>query len=358
MLYMNAKYEIARLDTNREVLARWTVGFWMRQLVQQIVLREEQSTSLRRWREMGLDERTAESFVHQSQIDQVTRFAHGLSLRYFHDEEMPIEIINVSRVNYLVGNVLNGGFLQFVQNSRWNKYHIDGTRSGLQAIGAAEHLAVFNGAAKLIDDAYENAGGKLDNSKFNAELEKLEKEHLSGEKLSKRLGLGVVRSWNWGDRWQSAQILSCRYIKNWPKVRRVNPKVYEVELDKLIAVIPDLEVRKRAREDARPWEKKAIDRLVKSAGLGNLWYTGFSPRLHNGKTVWCWNFTVGTTPGEGHHQAVFDDGEAVMFKGRTDVVVARISAPECAPNSGVGRNEPSHDPSIKTPNLSWNIPNP
>jgi hypothetical protein len=118
MLYMNAKYEIARLDTNREVLARWTVGFWMRQLVQQIVLREEQSTSLRRWREMGLDERTAESFVHQSQIDQVTRFAHGLSLRYFHDEEMPIEIINVSRVNYVVGNVLNGGFLQFVQNSR------------------------------------------------------------------------------------------------------------------------------------------------------------------------------------------------------------------------------------------------
>jgi hypothetical protein len=343
----------------------------MRQLVQEIILREEQSTSidkfkerfgfgdaLQRWRDMGLNERTAESFVHQSQIDKVTGFAHGLWLRYFHDTEMPIEIINVSRVNYLVGNVLNGGFWQFVQNSRWNKYHIDGTRSGLQAIGAAEHLAVFSGAVKLIDEAYQNAGGKLDHSKFNPELKKLEKEHLSDEKLSKRLGRRVDKSWSWGERWRSAQILSFRYIKSWPKVRRVDPKVYEAELDKLMAVIPNLEVRKQAREDARAWEKKAIDRLVKSAGLDNVWYTIFSPRRYNGKTVWCWNFTVGTTPGKGHHHVVFDDGEAIMFKGETDVVVARIPAPECAPDSGIGRNEPSHDPSLKTPNLGWNIGNP
>jgi hypothetical protein len=354
MLYMHAKYEIARLDANLEVLARWAAGVRMRQLVQQIILREEQSTSLQRLREKGLDERRAESLVHQSQIDQVTRFAHGLWLRYFHDEEMPIEIINVSRVNYLVGNVLNGGFLQFVQNSGWNKYHIDGTRSGLQAIGAAEHLAVFSGAAELVDDAYQNAGGKLDHSKFDSELKRLEKEHLSDEKLSKRLGQRVDGSWTWGNRWRVAQNLSYRYIKSWPSVRRVDPKVYEAELDKLMAVIPNLEVRKQARDNARPWEKKAIDRLAKSAGLDNVWYTTFSSRRHNGKTVWCWNFTVGTT----HHHVVFDNGEAIMFKGGTDVVVARIPAPECAPDSSVRRNEPSHDPSIKTPNLVWNIGNP
>ena len=120
----------------------------------------------------------------------------------------------------------------------------------------------------------------------------------------------------------------------------------------------NLEVRKQARDDGRAWEKKAIDRLVKSAGLDNAWYTIFSPRHYNGKTVWCWNFTVGTIPGKGHHHVVFDDGEAIMFKGETDVVVARIPAPECAPDSGIGRNEPSHDPSIKTPNLAWNIGNP
>jgi hypothetical protein len=37
---------------------------------------------------------------------------------------------------------IRGGFWQFVQNSRWNKFHIDGTRSGLQAIGAAEYPSV------------------------------------------------------------------------------------------------------------------------------------------------------------------------------------------------------------------------
>jgi ribosomal protein S18 acetylase RimI-like enzyme len=46
------------------------------------------------------------------------------------------------------------------------------------------------------------------------------------------------------------------------------------------------------------------------AGLSDIWYTAFGARAHHGKKVWCWNFTVGKPPGQGHHQAIFVDGEA------------------------------------------------
>ena len=69
-------------------------------------------------------------------------------------------------------------------------------------------------------------------------------------------------------------------------------------------------------------------------------------------------FVVGRTPGEGHHQAIFVDGEAIMFKGRTGEIVARMPAPESAPGSGVARYEPEGDPGEQHPNVSINIGNP
>jgi hypothetical protein len=294
----------------------------------------------------------------QTKIHEVTSFAHGLWQRHVLDAEMPTPVINVSRVNYLVGQVLNGGFLQFVENSRWNRSFVGEVRSGLAAIGANEHLAVFEGGARLIDEAYAKDGGTLDRSKFEEAFEKLEREHLSNEKLSRRLARSVDESWKWGDRWQCAQLLSARYIDGWQDVRRVPAAAYSAELDRLAAEIPDLAARRKMREDARPWEKKAIDRLVAQAGLSNIWYTGFSARAHNGKKLWCWNFTVGKTSGQGHHQAIFVDGEAIMFRGTTEEIVARMPAPEAVPGSGVARNEPDREPGTEGANILIRIANP
>jgi hypothetical protein len=311
-----------------------------------------------RMRRNGVAPLAAKFMQAQTKIDEVTRFAHGLWERHFLDAEIPPQVISVSRVNYLVGEVLNGGFLQFVRNCGWNRNFVDGVRTGLAAIGASEHLAVFEGAARLIDEAYQKGGGRLDTEKFAMALKQLEREHLSNSKLRRRLRRRVDDSWKWGDRWQCAQILSARYIAGWRGVRRVPAAVYPAALDSLMAVIPDLAVRRQMREDARPWEKKAIDRLVAEAGLDHIWYTAFSARQHNGRIVWCWNFTVGRTPGQGHHQAIFVDGEAIMFRGSTDEIVARMPAPEAAAGSSAARNEPTIEPGREGRNIILRIANP
>ncbi len=306
---------------------------------------------------MGVPSPAAELMTIQSKIDEVTGFAYDLSVRHIRDDEMPAKVINVSRVNFLVGEVLNGGFLQFVHNSRWDRNFLAGVRRGLAAIGAKEHLAVFEGASRIVDEAYAN-GGKLDTSKFKATVDQLERKKFSNLKLTWRTGWIVGNNWTWGERWQCAQILSARYIEKWQGVRHLPRPDYEAALDRIAARIPDLAVRRQEAEGARPWEKNVIERLVAQAFLSDIWYTSFSTREYNGKKVWCWNFTVGKTPGQGHHQTIFVDGEAIMFKGNTDQVVARRPVPEASPGSGVVSNAPEMEPGTQHPNLLLTITNP
>ena len=331
----------------------------MQPLVSEVILFSRPSSGgaagLRR---MGVPSRTAEFMEIQSKIDEVTGFAHDLWLRHVRDDEMPPKVINVSRVNYLVGQVLNGGFLQFVHNSNWDKSFVAGVRNGLAAIGAREHLAVFEGAARLIDEAYATDGGKFDTDKFKATVTQLERKHLSNLKLTWRIGWIVDNSWQWGDRWQSAQILSARYVEKWQGVQHLPRADYEAALDKLAARLPDFAARRQKWKDARPWEKNLIDRFVAQIGADYVWYTAFTAREYNDKKVWCWNFVVGRTIGEGHHQAIFVDSEAIIFKGDTDEVVARLPAPESAFGSGLARNEPEGQPGEGHPNRVMVIANP
>ena len=338
----------------------------MPQLVHAIILPADQSRWIERlkvkigiggvaasMRAMGVDPIAAQFMAIQFSIDEVTNFAHELWQRHFLDSEMPPEVIHVSRVNYLVGQVLNGGFTQFIHNSGWVKSFVDETRGGLKAIGAVEHLAVFNGAAEMIDHNYRQ-GGKLDVDRFSDQLNRLEKEHLSNAKLSKRLGVRIDSSWNWGNRWEVAQALSAHYISAWRNVRRVAPDRYDIELDNLMPAIPDLAARKATREDTRSWEKKRIDQLIAAAGQSEIWYTAFSARELDGQQLWAWNLTTST----GHHYVVFHAGEALLFKGDTDAIVARVPAPEQREDSGVASNQPQQKPGSLEFNLVLRINNP
>jgi hypothetical protein len=307
---------------------------------------------------MGVPSPAAELITIQSKIDEVTGFAYDLSRRHVRDDEMPPKVINVSRVNFFVGEVLNGGFLQFVHNSKWDRSFVAGVRGGLTAIGAKEHLAVFEGAARLIDEAYATNGGKLDTDKFKAAVTQLERKHFSNLKLTWRIRWIVGNSWTWGERWQSAQILSARYIEKWQGVQHLPRAEYEAALDRIAARIPDLAARHQKSEDARPWEKNVIDRLVAQAFLSDIRYSSFSTRDYNGRKVWCWNFTVGKTLGQGHHQTIFVDGRAIRLKGNDDEIVAQRPTPEATPGSGVISNEPEIEPGTQHPNIRFTIPNP
>jgi hypothetical protein len=44
------------------------------------------------------------------------------------------------------------------------------------------------------------------------------------------------------------------------------------------------------------------------------------------RAVLIFDFRLGKMPGQGRHQAIFFDGEAIMFKGRTDEIAGKSDA--------------------------------
>jgi hypothetical protein len=288
-------------------------------------------------------------------VGSVQQFAYLMAKRLVRDDEMPRNLILVSRVNYFVGQVLNGDVQQFLHNTQYSYVFTSDLIEALRTVGAVEHAEVMAQISAFIEKGRSEKGA-IEQDKL-AELKKrLEAEHLSNAKLNSRYPWAKQAEWNWGDRWSAPIYLCARYIDSWRSLRIVPDKAYQMELDQLAKRIPDLERRQKAREDARPWEKKAIERLMK-LGEAKIYYTAFSARIWKEKKYWCWNFT--TTPGQsgGHHQAMFVDGELIVFMGKTDEILARAPAPECAVGSAVARNEPGQAPDGLHPNLILKINN-
>lgn len=191
----------------------------------------------------------------------------------------------------------------------------------------------------MVDEGYREHG-QIDFDRFDTLLDRLEEEHLTDPKLKSRLGVVSDRPWNWGERWSAVTPLMERYLAKLKNIRRVPYDRYEAELDRLTRRIPDLEERKAKREEARPWEQKRIDELVELAGQSQLWCTAFSVRQHEGQSLWAWNMRTDA----GHHQVIFHDGEAIMFSGRSDEIVARLPAPEQRADSGMPSSQPARPP--------------
>jgi hypothetical protein len=223
----------------------------------------------------------------------------------------------------------------------------------LQTVGAVEHAEVMSRISAFIEKgrAERNA---IDSDKLQELKGRLEREHLSDAKLNARYPWARTEKWSWGDRWSAPIYLCARYIQGWTNLRYVPDGQYPTEIDRLAARIPDLTAREKAHQEARAWEKKAIEKLMQS-DKSPIYYTAFSARSWNAKTVWCWNFT--TAPGDkgGHHQAIFIDGEIIIFKGDTPEIIARAPAPECAPGSTMRRNEPDKPPGSIGPNMLLRI---
>ncbi len=157
----------------------------------------------------------------QVKIDEVTGFAHGLWERDVRDNEMPTKVINVSRVNYLAGQVLNGGFPQFVHNSQWYESFIAGVRSGLVAIGAVNILRFSRAPRASVDEAYKMGGGDLDIDRLDATLDQLERECASAIPGRAAASRSVDDSRTWGDGWYALKCRAPVGIAGWRDVRRV-----------------------------------------------------------------------------------------------------------------------------------------
>src|SRR5947199_3879882 len=70
---------------------------------------------------------------------------------YLMPEEIAPDALRSYYVDYYLAQVENGGFSQFVYNSRWSPLMNGLIREGLLAMKAVRHLALFNESAALVE---------------------------------------------------------------------------------------------------------------------------------------------------------------------------------------------------------------
>src|SRR3954451_15838582 len=83
-------------------------------------------------------------------VESNIAFLNALFEEYLTAEEVSADALRSYYVDYYLAEVNNGGFSQFVYNSRWADDVVGLVREGFKAIGAQQHLALFEKGARLV----------------------------------------------------------------------------------------------------------------------------------------------------------------------------------------------------------------
>jgi hypothetical protein len=295
-------------------------------------------------------------------VESVQQVAYLLSYRFVRDAEMPQPLIHVSRINYFVTIALQDHWAVLFGDEQSAKILRSDLVAAFEAVGAQEHanlvheVGIFSIAASrqfvIRERAHEACMDELSN---------LKRKRLTGPKLELRYP-SLRGKWHallddLHDPYWCAPIFLCaRYIDGLEIVRQVADANYLTELDRAAATIPDIAERRRAYEASREWEKKAIERIMKTEE-STTHYTQFGVRNWEGRSVWEWNFSVPIDSCWRLHRAIFVDGEIIIFESEADRIIARADAQECAHGSKVVSNAPPERPDSLGFNLRYIIGN-
>jgi hypothetical protein len=240
-------------------------------------------------------------------------FVNALLEEHVRYDEIATDALRSYFVDYYLAQVENGGFSQFVYNSRWARWMITLIREGLQAMGAGRHLALFKEGGKLVAalgpdrlDGYfqsEYFGENTDRDELNAINDRF-------FKLAKVEDLIA---------------LNAAWLRKLPGLAVMEVEEMRDEARRRGAALPDRSERIAAALENEPRFKKLIRALCKRAGQELSCVTaGDSSHVHEGRRTLAWHFLTD----RGHHYMIEADGKAIMFENDSHRRVCEVNVPQ------------------------------
>ncbi len=247
--------------------------------------------------------------IIQSNIE----FLNAQFEKHLTHEEVSQHSLQSYYVDYFLAQLNNGGFSQFVYNSRWGDC-IHHTIDGLAAMGAVKHLDLFAKATQLIK---ERLGAQRLQKFLSSEYFGDNEEHdILNELNSKFFALSNT---------EDLIELNAQWLRGLNDLVVLSESDIAQEIQRRAKAIPDREARISAARNAEPRYMKLIRALCIAAGheLDRI-TTGDPTREYQGQRTMAWHFLTD----RGHFHMLDIDGKALMFEGRTDNIVCEIEAPE------------------------------
>ena len=254
---------------------------------------------------------------------------NALRGEHLRDDEISRTAMKSYYVDYYLAQVNNGGFAQFVFNTRWSAPVVDLVREGLKDIGATRHLALFDEGAASV-------------SRLGDEKLKL---YLEGEELRSDPDGDALHTIN--DRFfalakvENLIALNAAWLRRQPSLRPLPAERLQQEIERRAAAVPDRAARVEAARQALPRYFRLIKALCEksgqtleraTAGDPTLVYDGKAVRqlseeeLENashGESEIVWFFITN----KGLHLMAEHGGKAAMFDNETRTKIAEVDAP-------------------------------
>lgn len=242
-------------------------------------------------------------------VDSNIEFINELRSQYVLCDELSVRALCSYFTDYLLAEVENGGFSQFVYNSRWEHEAVAYVATGLNLIGAEKHQALFIDNVELVR--------KLGNSRLTKFLTS---EYWDENKERDELDSNNDRFFELCRNEDITQ-LNSDWLRGLSDIVVLNEQKFREAIELHVSKIADLESRKAEAEANAPRYVKLIHALCEAANHKLSAITAGDPtHEHEGVKTLSWHFITD----KGHHYMVDTDSEAIMFNGDTHEKIVQL----------------------------------
>lgn len=246
-------------------------------------------------------------------IESNISFVNALFDANLEAEEIPKDALRSYYVDYYLTQINNGGFSQFVYNSRWTPQIVSLIKEGLEAMGALRHLAHF----KKCEELFLSLGEKGIKRFFSSDFFNINRERDLLNSLD-------AAFYNFSEREDLVE-LNHRWLHKRPHLVVMTPVQMKEEVKRRAAAIPDHAEREAEATEADPRHLKLIRALCKEAGHEFSCITAGDPtHMFQEQQILAWHFITD----RGHHYMLDLDEKAMMFSGTNDKLVMEIEVTE------------------------------
>ncbi len=227
------------------------------------------------------------------------------------EEEVSQDSLLSYYVDYYLAQLNNGGFSQFVYNSRWNPQIVEFVETGMRELNAHKNLEKFEKACGLVEKLGPDELANFFVSEFfgeNATRDALDEFNEELFDVCEEEDLIELNS-NW--------------LRNHPKLVVLTVDEIKAEVKRRGEAIPDREARVGEALENEPRFAKLIRALCVAANHEFNQITAGDPTHEfEGQNIMAWHFLTEN----GHYYLVDHEEKAHMFHGETNELVCTIEA--------------------------------
>jgi hypothetical protein len=226
------------------------------------------------------------------------------------DAEVSRDALRSYYVDYYLAQVHNGGFAQFVWNTRWADDVVTLVREGLAAMGAAQHLALFDEGSRLVASlGDERLADFFDDDYF-------------GDDNPERDELNTLAD-RFVDIPEDLVALNAAWLRGLDNLTVLDGKQMRAEVERIAAAVPDRADRIALAQANEPPYLKIIRALCERTGHTLDRVTAGDPtHVHAGQPALAWHFLTD----RGHFYMVETADGALMYGDDGPEPVAQLPA--------------------------------